>query len=93
MEGGAAAIGHAFGALGRDELISLYHPANPTAPRALVRLGFATPAATTIYGKAAVAVRLTAATWLAQGRVPHPPARRPGRSGKPLNVSGTSLTD
>ena len=68
VEAGAALIDHAFGALGRDRLVSAFHPDNRSAPAALRRLGFGGAAATTLFGRPVMVMTLTAGLWAAQGR-------------------------
>lgn len=76
VEAGAALIDHAFGALGRRELVSAHHPENRAAAAALARLGFANPASETVFGRSAIVHRLDVATWRGLGGQAMAPVRR-----------------
>jgi len=80
VEAGAAMIEHAFTGLGRDRLISAFHPENRPVPGALARLGFTPAASTELFGKQVSTMTLACENWRAQGSAP----RR--RSGRPTNL-------
>jgi RimJ/RimL family protein N-acetyltransferase len=71
IEAGAAMIEHAFGALGRERLVSAFHPEHRSAPAALARLGFVPAGSATLFGRVVATMELTRAAWQAQGRAPH----------------------
>lgn len=70
VEAGAALIDHAFGALGRDRLVSATHPDNRAAIGVLARLGFVYVSPTSVFGAVARLHRLSAGDWSSQGARP-----------------------
>lgn len=86
IEAGATMVEYAFTGLGRDRLISAFHPENRSVPVALTRLGFAAAASTELFGKQVSTMTLAREDWLAQGSAP----RR--RSGRQANLCDYGLT-
>jgi len=75
VEAGAAMITHAFATLGRERLVSAFHPEHRAAPAALARLGFMPAGSATLFGRAVATMELTRAAWQAQGSAPRRPTR------------------
>lgn len=75
VEAGAAMITHAFATLGRERLVSAFHPDHRAAPVALARLGFISAGSATLFGRAVATMELTSAAWHAQGCAPRPRIR------------------
>ncbi|RVT93296.1 GNAT family N-acetyltransferase [Sphingomonas crocodyli] len=73
VEAGAAMIDHAIGTLGRDRLVSAFHPDHRAVPFSLARLGFVDAGRDTLFGRDVRIMALDAADWRAQGRKPLPP--------------------
>jgi RimJ/RimL family protein N-acetyltransferase len=70
IEAGAAMIEHAFSTLGRDRLVSAYHPDHRAVPFALGRLGFRPAGETEMFGREVALMALDLADWKAQGARP-----------------------
>lgn len=67
LEAAAALIDHAFDTLGRDQLVSAFHPDHRSAPASLARLGFAEERDGEMFGNPIRIMRLTREAWVAQG--------------------------
>lgn len=63
LEAGAALTAHAFGALGRDSLVSAIHPENRAARAVLLQLGFAPAGEADVFGSPALLYRLRRSGW------------------------------
>jgi RimJ/RimL family protein N-acetyltransferase len=62
-EGARAALRHAFGAMGRPEVISLIQPANAASIRVAERIGERLDGRTEILGNETLVYRISRATW------------------------------
>jgi RimJ/RimL family protein N-acetyltransferase len=80
IEAAAALIDHAFGALGRDRLVSAFHPDHRSAPASLARLGFVADREGMLFGRPVRIMRLTRDAWIAQGGGPVRSRRADSRS-------------
>jgi len=80
IEAAAGLIDHAFGTLGRDRLVSAFHPDHRSAPASLARLGFADPREGMLFGRPVRIMRLARDGWIAQGRQPMRSRRAGSRS-------------
>lgn len=65
LEAARLLIGHAFGELGRDRLVSAVHPDNRSAALALTRLGFERAGADELFGNPVLLMELRRARWRA----------------------------
>lgn len=80
LEAAGALIDHAFGTLGRDQLISAFHPDHRSAPASLARLGFVDDGEANLFGNPVRIMRLARDAWIAQGRRPVRSQRTANRS-------------
>jgi len=80
LEAAAALIDHAFGTLGRDRLVSAFHPDHRSAPASLGRLGFVAEGEGLLFGRPVRIMGLSRDAWIAQGRRPARPRRTDSRS-------------
>ena len=70
VEAGAAMIDHALGTLGRERLVSAFHPDHRAVPFSLARLGFVDAGRDRLFDRDVRIMTLDAADWCAQGRKP-----------------------
>ena len=70
LEAAAALIDHAFATLGRDRLISAFHPDHRSAPASLARLGFVDDGRDRLFGSPVRVMSLARDRWFAQGCQP-----------------------